>query len=107
MGQSTNGILAFGVDLGEEIPKWLWKHAGVDETQDDPYPELEEVLLAQGLCLVMHCSGEYPRYLLAYNEQVAYSGHEVRKVDLTVPDDLSGWPKKAGKPAWLLCSLRI
>ena len=104
MGQSTNGILAFGVDLGDEIPKWLWKHTGVDENGDDPHEELEKALAAQGLYLIMHCSGDYPMYLLAYNEQVANRGSVV-KVDLTVPDDLSAWPKKAGKPAWLLCSL--
>ncbi len=42
MGQSTDAILAYGVDLGEEIPAWLWEFAGVQRTEETD-EDLEEL----------------------------------------------------------------
>lgn len=84
MGVSTDAIIAFGFDLGEERPGWLltgddWdavvaRDAGLcrPETKnyDDPawsqYWDAKKAAVA--VCpveLVYHCSWEYPMYFLA------------------------------------------
>jgi hypothetical protein len=90
MGQSTDAILVFGFDVGEENP--LQKVAGDDE---DDSPELDVILAARAglvrpstadykapewtkywaekealekaspLEIVRHCSGDYPMYIMA------------------------------------------
>lgn len=111
MGQSTNAIIAYGVDLGEEIPKWLLEFGPKDAEEGDMY-ELEEILEEKyGMKLEIHCSDSCPMYVLAVAESVrtAYRGspQKLGKGLKTAPEWAKTWEpfKKAGKPTWLLFSL--
>lgn len=91
MGQSTNAIMAFGFDLGEELPDSFEANAE-DDGEDDGGFESDDFLLRDydagipewqpGLSpdywkdkrdalakipvdLIQHCSGDYPMYFLA------------------------------------------
>lgn len=87
MGQSTNAIIAFGFDLGEELPDSL--QSLMDEHSSDPdevlasdagialpeysrerdykeYAAEREAALANlKIDLIEHCSGDYTMYFLA------------------------------------------
>lgn len=99
MGQSTDALLMFGINLGEgeEIE---WPAALVDGDEDSSYPDLEGYLAgkaglvrpegadykapewaaywaakrtAEEACpvdLVSHCSGDYPMWILAVRRTV-------------------------------------
>jgi hypothetical protein len=83
MGQSTDAKLAWGVDLGEEVPAWLFEEFGMEPGGD--------------------------RYTLCVEESlaVAWRGQPVKIERLDVPPE---WPaewervKRAGDPGWLLFS---
>lgn len=112
MGTSTDGILAYGYDLGEEI---RFKDHGEDETpdwydEDDPLESFQKRLLtavgftetewraegyferkkaAEKLVVVefdSHCSGDYPMYLLGAVIHTASRGH-ARDMDFTLPEN--------------------
>jgi hypothetical protein len=110
MGTSTNGILAYGYDLGDpqddfdpdDFP-WYDEDEGFDESAEkallaahgftetdwraDGYFERKSAAEKTiGVELVAHCSGDYPMYLLAAARQTARRGY-VEVVDRTVPDN--------------------
>jgi hypothetical protein len=84
MGVSTDGILCFGIDLGEDIEDYaelarifeefdgdaedyFASLAGVPEygAPDFPgYKERDRRIAALPISLVRHCSGEYPMHIL-------------------------------------------
>lgn len=74
MGQSTNGILAYGIPIedGEVPPGSMTEEEWEDlmEDWDDKY----------GVEVVFHCSCEYEMYFIAVKgtEQVAYRGDPIR-----------------------------
>lgn len=82
MGVSTNAILAFGINLGEDLPdaftadegesfdfeEWLQKRFGMEWTADRPddyWDKFNEAKDAFPIDLIPHCSGDYPEYFLA------------------------------------------
>jgi hypothetical protein len=85
MGQSTDALMAFGFDLGEEVPErfaadeedgfeadeFLLRDydAGIpDWTPDGPpdyWRKKDEALAKLPVDIITHCSGEYPMYFLA------------------------------------------
>lgn len=87
MGQSTNAILAFGFDLGEELSEPLQSLMGEHESDTDEvlaadagitlpqyesgcdykaYSAAKDAGLAQlKIDMIPHCSGEYTMYFLA------------------------------------------
>jgi hypothetical protein len=83
MGVSTNAILAFGINLGEDLPEamridddddcfdydeWLQKRFGMEWTEDRPkdfWEKFNEARDAFPVDLISHCSGDYPEYFLA------------------------------------------
>ncbi len=87
MGQSTDAIIAFGFDLGEEIPESLSELMSQHEHDPDQalaedygiaLPEyapgcdykayaaaMESALAGLKIDLIAHCSGDYPMYFLA------------------------------------------
>lgn len=120
MGQSTDGILAYGFDLGieEEKPEWLGEHddledltaadAGLTEPATENYkdPAWSAYWAAkratEAACpieLVSHCSGKYPMYIMAVRGSVktAKRGYPetLTADDLTVPPE-----KVAAAKAW-------
>jgi hypothetical protein len=99
MGQSTNAILAFGINLGAEedgtIPEALVTACGGEDDfdfeeliladaglkapghhnydapeWDDYWAAKKEAVAAYPVTLEYHCSGEYPMYFLAVNGTV-------------------------------------
>lgn len=92
MGTSTDAILAFGLDLGEELPDtltqldpeseedyfdfdgWIWRRAGV---KDAEYKVRSKAVKAFPFDLITHCSYDYPMYFLAARgtEQRARRGY--------------------------------
>lgn len=108
MGTSTNGILAYGYDLGEDWggvneydrpePDWyddakgweesashaLMKAAGV-ETHSHWISD-DELLKATGVCFDTYCSDRYPMRLLVAKTQTCYRG-DADPIDLTLPDN--------------------
>lgn len=103
MGVSTDAILAFGFDLGEELPEslvgedgdsggfefeeWLKTkagivypegHAGIKSPAYTAYYEAGKALVeACPVDLITHCSYDYPMYFLAVRgtEVKAWRGH--------------------------------
>lgn len=83
MGQSTDALIAFGFDLGEDIEDFDVftsddEDLGIDEIFDAhigvvPYKEPgwvshdedEKIRAAAPAELIRHCSGDYPMYFLA------------------------------------------
>ena len=128
MGVSTDGILAYGYDLGGEgewkvqglnddgEPSWPW----YDSDEGDLVGDVGEALAAKvpGVEVVTHCSGEHPMCLLASREVTAYRGWvedvtDVVAVDLTADRErLDAALATLGiipiqkEPRWLLVSYR-
>lgn len=100
MGQSTNAILAFGFDLGEELPESL--QIAMEEDEDfewdrflaedsgviypdygaynvhGEYAQAEKEALAKvHIQVILHCSYDYPMYFLSIRgtEQTACRGY--------------------------------
>ena len=114
MGQSTDAILVYGIPLEEDSvpfseedaksgPSWMRYHG----TNED------------GVCLVRHCSGDYPMFILAIpdTETRAWRGHPklVPVAELPFSPDwdptLLSYAEKHrleisgnAKPGWWLCS---
>jgi hypothetical protein len=90
MGVSTDALMAFGFDLGEELPESFTAYLGDDEngegfeadefllrdydagipewTPDGPpdyWHKRSEALGKLPVEIIAHCSGEYPMYFLA------------------------------------------
>jgi hypothetical protein len=137
MGISSDGILVFGIDLGEETPGFLYKD---EDTEFDEFGEfllheageprwdhedynvykarLQRVQEEVGVELVMHCSYDYPMYILAVpgTYRSANRGYAVpiAKDDILMNqlvgiDKLRAFCNKYGidwvEPQWLLCSM--
>lgn len=101
MGVSTDGIVAFGFDLGEELPASFRTYLGSEDDDDEEYFDwdafVEHHLGLQNeedparkagregfsVDLVTHCSYDYPMYFLAVNgtEVSARRGYP-KKLDL-------------------------
>jgi len=101
MGQSTNAIMAFGIDLGEELPDSFHAHDDEDdgfesehflacdfcieipewtpETNTEYWKAKWTAIAAIPIELIEHCSSEYPMYFLAVRgtKQTALRGHTV------------------------------
>lgn len=113
MGVSTDAVVAYGVDLGEEIPQWVWDTFGLKDNSDegdvDVY-SLSSAAQKRGLDIIYHCSYAYPMYILAIasSERRAYRGEPEK---LSLPEISDEWKKtwaqvaQAGDPTWLLFSL--
>lgn len=113
MGTSTNGILAYGYDLGDYFgerddydapnPDWYdetegWSESaqiallaahGFTETDwqaDGYFDRKREAEEAMGVAIEHYCSCDYPMYLLAAKRQTAYRG-DANPIDLTLPDN--------------------
>lgn len=135
MGTSTNGILVFGFNVCDEddepLPDLLDGYedfddlvrdeAGIPEwTENRPDGYFETVRQALAECpvtLVMHCSYNYPMYILAINgtKKTAHRGYpqEITQEELSVSaesiEKAKAWCAAHGiewqEPKWLLCSL--
>jgi len=113
MGVSTNGILCFGFDLGEEIerPAVFLNNIGTpdedekwgDDTKDFPVE------------LITHCSGEYPMYIIALKNTHVWANRGYPQVIEELPIINIGTIVVARRwceandiewqePKWLLCS---
>lgn len=130
MGTSTDAIVCYGIELGDEneIPEWVWELAGVKDTRDDDDDDgsavsaLTEALNKSKLDLVEHCSNECPMYVLAAKKSVAraWRGSPV-SLHLAKMEDETGAYRylfqetlqrigkssqdKGTRPHWLICSM--
>ncbi|MDQ3170329.1 MAG: hypothetical protein M3Q55_09365 [Acidobacteriota bacterium] len=110
MGQSTNAILAYGVDLQDEIPAWLWKAFDVEDTGDGVEP-LIDALNAIGLDLQHHCSDTHTMYVLCVEASVTVAHRGSPEViTMTLNNTPEAWNEtwkpvsRARRPKWLLFS---
>lgn len=129
MGVSTDGILVFGIDLGEEIPEFLESYDGdfdlfIDENSGLPtsgplrdYKKLSENRDAFPIEMTRYCSYEYPMYILG----VKGKHYQVDRGDVVVvnTEDLTVRPDQIEtlmdfceqhniewqEPKWLLVSM--
>lgn len=127
MGVSTDAIVAFGFNLGEEWPEalkiagededstdfedWIADHLGLGDWQQEGYWERKrEAVKAFPVDLIMHCSYDYPEYFIAVRgtEQRASRGYPV-KLDLHEVDSAKVQALREfcdqhgiewGEPAW-------
>lgn len=130
MGVSSDGLLVFGIDLGEELPEFLEDFDGefdsfVDSLNGLPqYGELDhdwnktwEFRQKFPVDLVLYCSYDYPMYILAirnyeYHVSRGYT-EEILCEDLKVPQELinefkafcQSWNIEYKEPKWLLASM--
>lgn len=124
MGVSTDGILVFGIDLGDEIPEFMdgyddWWHftdvvAGLEDAE---YKLRNEFRENYAVDLVQHCSYNYPMYILAINgtEHRNSRGYltEIDPTEMVVSqekiDKLKTFCEEYGiewqEPKWYLCSM--
>lgn len=140
MGVSTNAILVFGIDLGEELPESWIKSEDEDEFDFDNYlaekaghppwredmsePErqlrwknIREIVGSSPVSLLIHCSCDYPMYILAVNgtEISASRGYPEEILDSNLSVDqvriqkFKEWVINSGigwsEPKWYLCSM--
>jgi len=113
MSQSTDAIVAFGVDLGEGIPHWLNKFVNLDEENSDSEPVIVS-LKKVGLTLCFHCSDSCTMYVLALKgtEQTAWRGSPKPLVlPMITAEQMKAWEPlqkhfrgSVKKPQWLLFS---
>lgn len=123
MGVSTDGILAFGIDFGEELPEFLadfedvwWDYTDSISGETD-YKKRSEFRDNHIADLVMYCSYEYPMYILAINgtktEVSRGYTEEIDPSDLRIPqekiDAFKAFCEENGvewqEPKWLLASM--
>ncbi len=128
MGQSTDAILCFGVELGEddEAPSFM---EGFDEFDDflmneggqprwgeagHSFDKQREWLAAQPVEMVLHCSGDYPMYILAVRGTVTTASRGYPQAVTTEDPDHTqvqrymSWLSDHGiedEPKWLICSM--
>lgn len=134
MSTSTDGILAYGYDMGETFgisydqPEPAWVSEG-DSYSDDAaralfaavgkvfgpgeYFDPDKLMEACGVEFVYHCSDRCPMYILAAKHIEAYRGSP-KAVDFTVPEgaderltwalDVLGITPPTERPQWLLAS---
>jgi hypothetical protein len=127
MGQSTDAHVAFGVDLGEELPEFLedfedgWEDflasiSGLPQygEKGHSFKDQEAFVKAFPVTLLFHCSYEYPMYILAVNgtDQRASRGypHDLTPLIVTPEqvDALKAFMAEHGidgEPKWLLFSM--
>lgn len=106
MGVSTDAILVYGIDLGEEHDFENW---------DDPLEKLDRLATAEGLTIVMHCADEFPMFIVSDGrESSANRGYpcNIPNGSLTPASHytiakIRTFAERFGvteEPAWLLCS---
>lgn len=127
MGVSSDGILVYGIDLGEEKPAFL-----------DDYEDMDELLMAEGgqtqwgepghdfkkqwaflatcpVVLTLYCSYDYPMYIMAVRgtETSVNRGYVEEITSLSVSEEKNdafiAWCLAHGienpEPKWLLASM--
>lgn len=127
MGVSSDGLLVYGIDLGEEKPEFL-----------DDYEDMDELLLAEGnqpqwgedghdfdkqraflaTCpadLTLYCSYDYPMYILSVRDTntTVNRGYVEEIENLSVDENkrvqFVAWCEAHGienpQPKWLLASM--
>ncbi len=85
MGQSTDAIIAYGIQIDEESET----HNLLDDLRNERWKELSEAEKEfNGVTIVSHCSGDYPMYIIGFEVQRAYrgDGKVIEACDLTVKD---------------------
>lgn len=104
MGQSTDGILTFGIDLGEykdfmagwdyEWEEFIYAISGLPSYGEEGYVSgsIDKWLKSAGVELVQYCSCDYPMYILAvYGTEttVVSRGYteEIDPADLVITDE--------------------
>jgi len=133
VGTSTDGILAYGVDLQELDSSDFPDYRDADECDacaatdwqkrcGECFEGLDEYVSAvlkkagiTGVSLIMHCSYEYPMWILGTHRFRAYRGSptDVPLNVLTVPEEETEAIRRAltvlgqgpKKPRWLLASI--
>lgn len=125
MGVSTDGILVFGIDLGEELPEAfeefdesdLWWDFTDSISGKKSYEDRSKFREEFPVNLTSYCSSEYPMYILAVNgtETVVRRGstEEIDPNDMKVSDEkiaaLKAFCEEYGiewkEPKWLLASM--
>ena len=126
MGVSSDGIVVFGIDLGEEPPEFL--DGDFDDYLDsisglpqygEPGHSWDAINAHRKACpadVTIYCSYDYPMYILAVRDtEVRVSrGYVIDVSDLPAPDEarlaaFKAWCVERGvenpEPKWLLCSL--
>lgn len=136
MGQSTDGILVFGFDLGveDESPDFLgefddltdllsdeaglteWRNDFTDAQSSAYFKTRRELEAACPVDIVLHCSGDYPMYILAirgYEYSASRGSPEIIEMDKLIVDDAKiqaakEWCEAHGiewqEPKWVLAS---
>jgi hypothetical protein len=116
MSTSTDAIMVYGIPLKEDA---------LEEWDEDRNPESGPAYLAfmggadGGICVVSHCSGDYPMHIIAIEgtELRAWRGSPKPVAVVQMRADDNEWNKRlldyckahklktAGKPGWWLASM--
>lgn len=122
MGQSTDGILVYGIQLDDEdLPEFMGVFDDFDEYVDDlngltgaGYASRSAAREKCPADLTSHCSYEYTMYILGVRgtETTARRGYPKEISTFDVPTDkvhaFMAWCAERGvqgEPKWLLCSM--
>lgn len=127
MGTSTDAILVFGIECGEEEPPEFMREFddfdsylesisglplwGEEGHSFDAHKAFRETVPAD---MTLHCSYDFTMYILAVRgtETCASRGYPMEITSLEVPTDkveaFKAWATErgiVGEPKWLLCSM--
>lgn len=127
MGISSDGVLYFGFQVGDEDerPEWMGEFEDFDDwlcnkaglAEDAPWEERKPIIDGCPAELQLFCSYDYPMYVLGVRdaEHRAYRGDivEIGTAQLAVEDEkiaaFKAWCEANGieyqEPKWLLCSM--
>lgn len=127
MGVSSDGMLYFGFQVGDEDqkPEWLGEHEDFDAficakaglPDDAPYEQTGPVIKNCPAELQLFCSYDYPMYVLgvrgaehrAYRGDIVEIGDAELAVDSVRVEAFKAWCDLNGiewqQPKWLLCSM--
>lgn len=127
MGFSSDGILVYGIDLGEEKPEFLGEYEDMDDLlmtegwqpqygeEGHDFKKQREFLERQPVDLTMYCSYDCPMYILSVRgtETSVSRGYvtEIASLDVDVDKRAAfiSWCQAHGiknpEPKWLLASM--
>lgn len=119
MGVSSDGLLVFGIDLGEELPEpWqayedfdfddylaesaghpAWRSGMTDEESGAYHDQKWKIIEAAPVTLEEYCSYDFPMYILSIPETTIRVNRgdveEIKPIDLVVPrekiDAMKAW----------------
>lgn len=111
MGQSTDAILCYGMQIEQDSDL----HEMVDYLYDEHWSAVSKARVELGVNIISHCSADYPMYIIGIEHGTARRGHPIEFETLPVAGEMDkqkifmfcqrfNIPFEAAKVKWILTS---